>query len=146
MNSATTLGLDAVNKARQASVVATATSLIGMIVGNQKSIANYSKNITAEQEMLKALALDVVTQKSAMGTEFTGTLNENQKTILEAIKAHNDAKQGAVSLQSQRHINNIKANEANIALLENQIGDWRKQLSELSVDVVTPASVVGAQG
>lgn len=143
-NNATTLGIQAVNKVRQSQVEAKASDLINRILANQKSIKGYQEQIVAEQKLLGAIADDVITQKDAIGSEFTPPLNPNQATILEVIKKMNEARQSSISLSSQTHINRIEQSKATIVNLEKQIAEWRKMLSELAVEVVTVEGITGS--
>jgi len=142
VNQATVLGVNAVNKSRQAEVESKAQNLIGQILGNQKTIKSYEATIAEEQGKLKVLALDVIDQKSVLGSEITAQ-NVNQVTILNAIKKLNDARQESVSIQSQGHINKIKGYEATVKNLNAQIAGWRSELSQLAAEVVTAEQVVG---
>ncbi len=142
-NQATVAGVDAVNKARQAEVLAKAQSLINGIVGNNGRIKEHNEQIVYHQGVLKEMAEDVVTQKSVLGADFTGPLNPNQATIAEAIKKINEAKQASVSLNAQHQTNAVLREQAAIKLLENSNADLRNQLNELAVDVVTITTVAG---
>lgn len=143
VNQATVLGINAVNKSRQADVESKAQNLIGQILGNQKTIKSYDALVTEEKVKLNELALDVIDQRTVVGSEFGTPLNPNQVTILNAIKKLNDARQESVSIVSQGHINKIKGYEATIKNLNTQVDGWRKQLAELAAEVVTPEQVVG---
>lgn len=141
-NIATTAGIAAVNKGRQIEVESKAQCLINRILGNQKSIVSYGESIAIEREDLAKIAGDVITQQSVMGAAFTGDLNPNQVTIANAIKKLNDAKQEQIALASQIIINRITNHQLTIAALEKQNEEYRKQLGELSADVVTETQVL----
>lgn len=143
MNTATQIGIAAVNQSKQKNVEIVAVGLINAITGNLTTIKSYDAIIKAEQEKMAALALDVVTQGLVMGAEMTGTLNANQVTIAAAIAKVNEGRQESVSFQSQSIINKIEAYNSTKKNLNIQIAEWRKQLSELVVDVVDAATVVG---
>lgn len=143
MNEATQAGLDAVNKSRQMAVAAQAECLINRISANRKGIQGYQDQIAVEQKKNADLSNDLVTQKSVLGYEFTGTLNPNQVTILNAIKKINESRQEQVSLQFQKNSNVIDNHLKTIAALTGEINEWVKQLNALSVDVVTAAQVTG---
>lgn len=144
VNNATVLGINAHNAAKQKEVELKAMSLINQILGNQKSIKSYEKQIADEQVKLNELALDVVDQNSVIRAEFGTPLNQNQQTILNAIKKLNDARQESVSLTSQGHINRIKGYQDTIKNLNTQIAGWRKELGELAVEVATVEGIVGS--
>jgi len=142
-NTAAVLGVEAVNKVRQADVLAKAQSLINGILANNKAIKCYKETIAEEQKKLAAIADDVVTQASIMGTEFSAPLNPNQLTIVDAIKKINEARQASIALNGQHHSNQILSKQEAIKVIEKSNEDLRKHLSELGVDVVTLTTVVG---
>lgn len=141
---ATTLGVEAVNKVRQGQVEDKAVRIINQILDNQKSIAAYQKSIEANQAGIRELSLDVVSQTSVIGAEFSTPLNANQVTIANAIKKINDARQSGVELKSQVFVNRIEADRAQIAAFEKSNSELRKALAELAVDVVTVESISGS--
>lgn len=144
MNTVANLGVSAINKARQADVEAKAMRLINLIDGNQKSIKCINERTAGFQAEHQKLAEDVVKQEDVLATPISGaTLNPNQVTILNAIRKINDSKQEHVSLQSQGLINKIDANNKQVAGLNKQIGEWREELSKLSVDVIDAEVVLG---
>ncbi len=143
-NQATVLGINAFNAGKQAEVEAKAKQLIGLILGNQKSIKCYGVQIKEVQVSLNELALDVVDQNTVVGAEFSTPLNPNQVTILNSIKKLNDERQASVSVQSQGHINRIKGYQATIAALNKQITEWREELSKLAADTATVEGITGA--
>lgn len=118
-------------------------SLINSITSTQKSIKSYEDAIAAERKLLAAVADDVVTQASVLGTEFTPPLNPNQATIAEAIKKTNDVRQESVKLKGQAHINAIKRAQETVEALNKNVAEYRKQLGELSVEVITETQVTG---
>jgi len=140
-NNAVKLGVEAFNKANQAVVEQQAVALIRQIRCNQGYIAANEKSIDGIKKQHDELAEDVVTQKRVLGTEFTGPLNPNQQTIVNAIKALNDANQEAVKVNSQGFINSIKSLENTNASYRKSNEELMKQLNALSVDVVTVEAV-----
>ena len=136
-------GVDAVNKARQSEVLAKAQTLINGIIQNNRSIKEYNEHIAGEQKRLKEIADDVVTQEVVLGAEFAAPLNPNQVTIVEAIKKINEARQGTIALNGQHISNQILRSQDAIKLANKSNDELRKQLSELSVDVVTVTTVAG---
>jgi SMC interacting uncharacterized protein involved in chromosome segregation len=143
MNTATQVGLAAVNQSRQNEVEAKASNLINSILKSRNHIKVYRDHIETERKVLAEIGNDVITQDGVMGTEFPVELNANQVTILNVIKKLNDAKQEQVSLRSQKHINAINSYQDTIGNLNKQIAEWNKQLAELSVEVVTEAEIAG---
>ena len=144
-NNAVNLGVNAYNAAQQAVVEEKAKGLISLIVSSQKSLKDYDGFIKLEQESLQKLADDAVTQSSVIGTQWTGELNPNQVTIVNAIKKLNDDKQDQVKLLSQKHINKIEGYRSTVKGINETIADLRKQLNELGVSAVTVESVIAAQ-
>lgn len=142
-NQATVLGVDAVNKVRQSEVLAKATSLINGILANNKTIKCYKECIVEERKKLAAIADDVVTVASIMGTEFSTPLNPNQQTIADAIKKINEQRQATIALNGQHHSNQILIKQDGIKMIEKSNEELRKQLAELGVDVVTLTAVAG---
>jgi len=135
-------GVEAVNKSRASVVEAKAQDLISKIMNNRKSIEAYEPLIKAEQDSMNKLALDTITAADMFGSQPTGEPNQNQVTILNAIKKMNDARQQNVELSSQSLINKIEGYRKTQNSLQVQIAEWQKQLRELSVDVVTTESVL----
>lgn len=144
-NTAIGLGVSAFNQAKQNEVEQKAKGLVALIIGAQKAIKDNEEFIKTEQDCLLKLADDAVTQASVIGTQWTGELNPNQVTIVNAIKKLNDDKQDQVKLLSQKHVNKIDLYRSTIKGLNDSIVDYRKQLTELSVDVATVESIVAAQ-
>lgn len=142
-NTATTLGVEAVNKARQTEVSDKAQRLIKLILDNNKAVKCLEGQIAEEQKALAAIAEDVVTQQVVLGTEFTPPLNPNQATILEAIKKINESRQASIALKGTGHANNVLRMQETIKCTEKNNEDLRKQLGELAIDVVTVSAVAG---
>jgi hypothetical protein len=143
-NQATVAGVDAVNKARQTEVLNKAQSLINGILGNNRTIKDCQVRIVEQQKCLAEIADDVVTQAGVLGADFSAPLNPNQQTIVEAIKKVNDARQATVALNGQHHTNEVLRLQGAIKVANKSNEDLRKQLSELSADVVTVGTVTSA--
>lgn len=142
MNTATTLGLDAINKSRQAMVESEAKQIIDLILLKRKGIKVHQDTIKLEQESLEKLANDVILQRDVLGREYTGTLNVNQVTIAKVIAAMNDANTKKVELVSQSHLNRIDHARKQIASLEKEIAEWIGKMEKLEADVITLDQVV----
>jgi len=141
-NTVISAGVTLVNKAKQAQVENTAQYLIGCITSEQAAIKLAQQSIKLEQENLSKLGLSLLTAEDVFGTVPTNP-NMNQKTILESLEKMNKNKQAQVELQSQTYIQRVDQHKAGIKAREKNIADYRKQLSDLSADVVTEAQIMG---
>lgn len=137
MNTATQIGIDAVNKSRQSAVEGKASLLIQSILQNRNSIKVCEEGQKLDKEALKKLSLDVITQQQVLGTEFSAPLNANQQTIANVIAKMNDANARSIELTSQQIINRIKASDEKIASISKNISSALEELAKLAVDVVT---------
>lgn len=142
-NTVISAGVELVNKGKQAAVEQQASYLVGCILNSQQAIKLQQDTIKAEQENLRKLGLNTVTQAEVFGTPLSGEPNMSQQTILNVIEKLNKSKQASIELLSQQHIGRIDNAKAAIKTHEKQIADFRDQLSKLSTDVVTVAQVLG---
>ena len=145
MNSNTTTvsnAVAAINEARQKSMMAAAQSIILNIDGQQKNIVGHQKAIEVYQAKITALRKPIYSQSELLGTQLTGSLNQNEVTIALAIETMNSEKQKLIEAQTKLVLEDITSQLGQIAACEKNIEAYRKQLSELTLDEVS-TSIAG---
>lgn len=142
MNTATTLGIDAVNKARLSEVEGKAKLLVSSILANRASIKVHDETIKSNKEALAKLEVDLIKQTDVLDHEMSAPLNVNQQVIANVIAKMNEANTERVRLNSQSYINRITAAEKSIKELNELITKQVEDLNKLEADVVTAAQVI----
>jgi hypothetical protein len=137
------LGVNKVNDDRKASVVGKATTLIVTIEQEQAMIASRVADNAKSVEDLKKLETVDVTYASVTGSPAPATPNVNQAAIVAALDALQKKRSEAVAAKAQAISETIASRLALIADGQKRIADFRKQLSELELEVVTETAIVG---
>ena len=129
----------AINESRQKNMVGAAQAIILNIESQQKAITAHRKSIEAYQAKIAALRKPIYTQSELLGVEMMGSLNQNEVTIAKTIETMNSEKQKLVEAQTKIDLENITHLLGYIAACEKNIEAYRKQLSELTLDEVSPS-------
>ena len=135
-------GIELVNKGKLAKVEQDVAALVTQIAGELKAISMLQSSIKLEQDEVKKLGRDLITQEDVFGTVVTDP-NQNEATISKVIFDMNKAKQGQIELKSQVHIQRIDNAKDAIVERNKKIAELREKLSKLEVDEVTAAEVLG---
>ncbi len=135
-------GIELVNKSKQAKAEQDVAALVQQICGEVKAIRMLQESIKLEQDAVKKLAKDLITQEDVFGSVITDP-NQNEATIAKVIFDLNKTKQGQIELKSQVHVQRIDQSKDGIADHQKKIVEIRQKLSEIKVDEVTTAEVMG---
>ncbi len=135
-------GIELVNKSKQAKAEQDVAALVQQICGEVKAIRMLQESIKLEQDAVKKLAKDLITQEDVFGSVITDP-NQNEATIAKVIFDLNKTKQGQIELKSQVHVQRIDQSKDGIADHQKKIVEIRQKLNEIKVDEVTTAEVMG---
>ncbi len=135
-------GIELVNKSKQAAAEQEVAALVCQIAGEVKKISLLGESIKLEQDAVKKLSRDLITQEDVFGTVLT-ELNQNEATIAKVIHDLNKSKQGQIELKSQVHVQRIDQAKDAIVHHQNKIAEIRVKLSQIKVDEVTTTEVLG---
>lgn len=132
-----------VNEQKAAKLVDEAQAKIVYIQAEQAKVARYQKAIGETQVVLKGMEEEMLTGEQVLGRSPSLNPTPTEVTILEAIKAKNDAKAKAQASNSKNLVEAIDGYLDSIKACETRIGDLRKELAAMSKEVITETQILG---
>jgi len=135
--------IDKVNEQKSEQLVDLAQAKITYIQQEQGKIAKFRKSIEDYQTFLKGLEQEMLTPTAVLGREPSLTPSPSEVTILNAIVKKNEEKAKSQANSSKSYVEIIDGLYASIKGCETRISELRKELSELTADVVTQQQILG---
>lgn len=133
------------NIGNQGTVEREGLRLLNLIQGERASIRQCDARIEEHRQTLKEIGDNSITIEGIMGdVELPNDGNPNTATILAVIARANKDAQEAVNVTSTNLVNDISAEERNIAAARKRITELREKLSKLAADSVTVKEVMGS--
>jgi len=132
-----------VNEDKAARLVDEAQAKIVYIQIEQSKIVRYNKAIGETQIVLKGMEQEMLTGEQVLGRHPSLNPSPTEVTILDAIAKKNEEKAKSQASNSKNLVESIDGYLASIKACNARIDVLRKELAEMSNEVVTEIQILG---
>jgi len=141
MNETTVNAINSINSSNATQAEARATNLISRIRADVSAIAGADARITELRLGLAKINADQVTVESVFGGSLPETANKD--TITKVVESMNKSRQFNVEERANRLASAIVAEQDAITGINKRLAELRKELAELTPEVVVAETIVG---